>query len=70
MRLAARVARCRLSRHSGMRKILSLVGSFVVSSILGWAGSQYGLMTGFMLGTIGTGIGMYAGYKLAERLEA
>ena len=47
-----------------------MVGSVAVSSILGWAGAKVGIMTGFMLGTIGTGIGMYAGYKLAEHLGA
>ena len=53
-----------------MRRTLSIVGSFVVSSIFGWAGAKYGIMTGFMLGTVGGGIGMYAGFKLAERLDA
>ena len=53
-----------------MRKTLSLVGSFVVSTILGWFGSKFGTMTGFMLGTIGGGIGMYAGFRLAEHLGA
>ncbi|MCC7055049.1 MAG: hypothetical protein IT355_17380 [Gemmatimonadaceae bacterium] len=53
-----------------LRKLLALVGSVVVSSILGWAGSKAGMMTGFMLGMVGTGLGMYAGYKLAERLES
>ena len=59
-------------RQHGMslRKILSIVGSVVVSSVLGWAGSKVGVMTGFMLGMVGTGVGMYAGYKLAERLES
>ncbi|MBC7840699.1 MAG: hypothetical protein H7099_00205 [Gemmatimonadaceae bacterium] len=53
-----------------MRKTLSLVGSVAVSSVLGWIGSRFGIMTGFMLGMIGTGIGMYAGYRLAEHLGA
>ena len=52
-----------------MRKTLSLVGSVAISSILGWVGAKFGIMTGFMLGTVGSGLGMYAGYKLAERLE-
>ena len=52
-----------------MRKTLSLVGSVAVSSVLGWVGSKFGIMTGFMLGTVGTGLGMYVGYKLAERLD-
>ncbi len=47
-----------------------MVGSVAVSSLFGWLGSPYGLMTGFMLGMVGTGVGMYAGYRLAERLGA
>lgn len=53
-----------------MRKTLAVVGSVAVSSLLGWLGSQYGLMTGFMLGMVGTGLGMYAGYRLAAYLGA
>jgi len=51
-----------------MRKTLSIAGSFVLSSVFGWIGSEYGLMTGFVLGMVGTGLGMYAGYRLAEKL--
>jgi hypothetical protein len=47
-----------------------MVGSVAASSILGWVGSKFGIMTGFMLGMVGTGLGMYAGYKLAEHLGA
>jgi hypothetical protein len=65
----ARVARGHVGRPSGMRKTLSVVGSVAVSSLLGWVGGEFGIMTGFILGTIGSGIGMYAGYKLAARLS-
>ncbi len=47
-----------------------MVGSVAGSSLLGWIGSQFGLMTGFMFGMVGTGLGMYAGYRLAARLGA
>ncbi len=60
----------RMTRQTGMRKTLSVAGSVVVSSLLGWAGSRYGIMTGFMLATIGTGLGMYCGRRLADRLGA
>lgn len=53
-----------------MRKTLALVGSVAVSSLLGWVGGRYGIMTGFLLGTVGMGVGMYAGARLAERLGA
>jgi hypothetical protein len=63
-----RVTPGRIARPQSMRKTLAVVGSVAVSSLFGWLGSQYGLMTGFMLGMIGTGVGMYAGYRLAEHL--
>lgn len=53
-----------------LRKVLSLTGSVVGSSLLGWVGGKAGLMTGFMLGMVGTGLGIYGGYKLAQRLES
>lgn len=53
-----------------MKKTLSMVGSVAGSSLLGWAGSPFGLMTSFMLGMVGTGLGMYAGYRLAQHLGA
>ena len=57
-----------MRRPMTMRKTFSLVGSVVLSSALGWAGSEYGIMTGFMLGMVGTGLGMYAGFRLAAYL--
>jgi hypothetical protein len=51
-----------------MRKTLALVGSVAGSSLLGWVGARYGLMTGFMLGMVGTGLGMYGGSRLARHL--
>lgn len=55
-------------RLLGMRKLFALVGSVVVSTLFGLAGSRVGLMTGFMLGMVGTGVGMYGGARLADRL--
>ena len=65
-----KVACAAVGRQCDMRKTLSIVGSFVVSTILGWVGAKFGIMTGFMLGTIGGGIGMYAGFRLAAHLDA
>ena len=53
-----------------MRKTLILAGSVAVSSLFGWAGSAFGPMTGFLLGTVGGGIGMYAGARLATHFGA
>ena len=55
-------------RQQSMRKTLALVGSVALSSLLGMAGARIGIMTGFVLGMIGTGLGMYAGYRIAARL--
>ncbi|HYW50796.1 MAG TPA: hypothetical protein VE861_09330 [Gemmatimonadaceae bacterium] len=52
-----------------MRKTLSVAGSVAVGSLFGWIGSQFGIMTGFMLGMVGTGVGIYAGQRLAARLD-
>jgi hypothetical protein len=44
-----------------------LIGSTAGGSI-GWAaGSGIGFMTAFMISMVGTGIGMYAGFRVAER---
>lgn len=59
-----------MGSHSGMRKTLAVAGSVALSSLLGWAGSRYGIMTGFMLGTVGSGLGLYCGRRLADRLDA
>jgi hypothetical protein len=53
-----------------MRKLLAITGSVIVSTVFGLAGARVSVMTGFMLGMIGTGVGMYAGTRLAERLGA
>jgi hypothetical protein len=53
-----------------MRKFLILTGSVVVSTVFGMLGARYGIMTGYMLGTVGGGIGMYAGHRLAVRFGA
>ncbi|MES3033568.1 MAG: hypothetical protein V4813_06175 [Gemmatimonadota bacterium] len=51
-----------------MRQTLAVAGSVAFSSLLGWAGSRYGIMTGVFLGSIGTGLGLYCGRRLADRL--
>ena len=52
-----------------MRKLLALVGS-TVGSYLGWAaGARVGTMTAYMVSVVIAGVGMYAGYRFAERFE-
>lgn len=48
-----------------MRKLLGLVGA-TAGGWLGWAvGAPIGIMTAFMLSIVGTGIGIYLGYRVA-----
>lgn len=52
-----------------MTKLLSLLGA-TIGSYVGWAiGARVGIMTAFMIGMVGTGIGIWAGRRLAVRLE-
>lgn len=52
-----------------MKKLLVAIVSTVVSTI-GWAiGAKFGIMTAFMLGMVGLGLGIYAGARLAERWQ-
>ena len=52
-----------------MDKLLGFVGATLVGSIGWWLGERVGFMTAFILSVIGTGIGMYAGRRLAEHLS-
>lgn len=64
----SRVTSAARDRLTDMRKLFALIGSVVLSTLFGIAGSTFGIMTGFMLGMVGTGVGMYAGARLADRL--
>jgi hypothetical protein len=48
-----------------MSKLLSFVGASVGGAIGWWLGARIGVMTAFFLSTIGTGIGIYAGRRIA-----
>ncbi|HEX6589090.1 MAG TPA: hypothetical protein VF039_08710 [Longimicrobiales bacterium] len=50
-----------------MKKLLGLVGA-TAGGWLGWIiGEPGGFFLAFMLSIVGTGIGMYYGYRLASR---
>jgi hypothetical protein len=51
-----------------MRKLLGFVGMTVGSGLGWWAGAHLGTMTAFMLSMVGTGAGLYAGGRGADRL--
>jgi len=51
-----------------LKKVFVFIGTTIGGS-LGWAaGANFGgTLTAFMFSMVGTGIGMYAGFKMAER---
>jgi hypothetical protein len=50
-----------------MRRVFGLTGA-TAGGWLGWAiGEPFSLLLAFIVGMIGTGIGMYIGYRLAAR---
>jgi hypothetical protein len=50
-----------------MTKMLGFLGATVGSAIGWWAGAHVGMMTAFLLSTVGTGAGIYWGRQLADR---
>lgn len=49
-----------------MHKVIAFLGGAVLGGIGWWAGAPIGVMTAFMLSTVGTGVGMYYGKKWAD----
>jgi hypothetical protein len=49
-----------------MSKLLGFTGAMLGSGLGWWAGSTVGLMTAFILSVVGTGVGLYAGRRLAD----
>ena len=51
-------------------KICGSIGGFLGSSIGWWLGQPGGMMTAFMVSMVGTGLGIYAGRKVAASLDS
>jgi hypothetical protein len=51
-----------------MIRLLSWVGATIVGALGWWAGAAWGMFTAFVLSMVGTGIGLYLGHWLADRL--
>ncbi len=51
-----------------MSRLLALIGSGLGSTIGWWLGARFGLMTAFLLSTIGAGVGLYYGAKFAREM--
>jgi uncharacterized membrane protein YeaQ/YmgE (transglycosylase-associated protein family) len=49
-----------------METLLGFVGATLLGAIGWWAGDRVGLMTAFILSTVGSGVGLYAGRRFAR----
>jgi hypothetical protein len=49
-----------------MSKVLTFLGASVGGAIGWWLGEHVGIMTAFIVSTVGTGIGVYAGRRIAD----
>ena len=49
-----------------MENLLGFLGATVLGAIGWWIGNRIGVMTAFILSTIATGIGLYAGRRIAR----
>ena len=50
-----------------MKRLFGFLGS-VVGGYVGWyIGAPIGIMTAFMLSMVGTGFGIWGGWRIAER---
>jgi len=51
-----------------MSKLLTLLGASVGGAIGWWLGAPGGMMAAFVVGMVGTGVGIYAGRRIAQTL--
>ena len=52
-----------------LSKLLVFIGATAGGALGWWLGNFAGLMTAFMLSTVGTGFGIYYGRRLARHYE-
>jgi membrane protein YqaA with SNARE-associated domain len=52
-----------------MSKLLGFVGTFLGSSVGWWLGAKVGIMTAVLVSAVGTGVGLYAGRRLAANYD-
>jgi len=51
-------------------KVLTFLGASIGGAIGWWLGARVGTMTAFVISTVGTGVGVYAGRRIADSLLA
>ena len=49
-----------------MRGMIAMLGSTVGGGIGWWLGAHVGVMTAFMVSTVGTGVGLYAARRACD----
>ena len=49
-----------------METLFGFLGATILGAIGWWIGDRVGMMTAFILSTIATGIGLYAGRRIAR----
>ncbi len=49
-----------------MGKVIGFAGAAVAGTAGWWLGHHVGLMTAFMVSTVGSGVGLYAGRRFAR----
>jgi len=52
-----------------MGRLFGFIGMTIGGYVGWWAGAPVGMMTAFMLSMVGTGIGLYAGRRVARHYE-
>lgn len=52
-----------------MSKWIGWIGATLGAVAGGWLGAQVSLFVGFVLSVVGTGVGLYAGRRIAATLE-
>jgi len=53
-----------------MTKWLVMLCSTIFSALGWYAGESFGIFTAFIVSMVGTGVGMYVGRQLANRLDS
>jgi hypothetical protein len=51
-----------------MSKLLSVLGATLGGALGWWLGAHVGMMSAFFVSIVGTGLGVYAGRRLADRV--
>lgn len=50
-----------------MTRLLVLIAASIGGAVGWWLGDRIGVMSAFVLSTIGTGVGVYAGSRIARQ---